>query len=256
MSGDEGAVLSVSHLSVRFGETRALEDVSADFSAGVNGILGPNGAGKSTLFRVLTGGLWPGAGQVRWLGRPVVSRRDVSGLQCALGYLPQDPGWFAGSSATDLCVYMAGLRGVPRAARRQQAARAIEAVGLRAKAKDRLSALSGGQRRRAFIAQALVNDPPILVLDEPTSGLDPVQRVQLRSLVGELGRQRTVLLSTHLVEDVAHIARTVFVLDAGHMIWHGPTAAMAERGAARAEDDAASRYERGFLAVLRSQGEP
>ena len=248
-----GATLSVAHVSVSFGEVQALDDVSAKFGTGVNGILGPNGAGKSTLFRVITGGLRPAEGSLGWRGRPVSTRPEISALQADVGYLPQDPGWFAGFTVTELCAYMAGLRGVPRSARLGRAADAVESVGLQEKASHRLSTLSGGQRRRAFIAQALVHDPAVLVLDEPTSGLDPVQRVQLRALVGELGRERTVLLSTHLVEDVAHIAQMVFVLDSGKLVWYGPVSALAQRGAARAEDDAASRYERGFLAVLRSE---
>ena len=246
------SLLAVQGLSMRFGHTQALDGLSVEFVRGVNGILGPNGAGKTTLFRVLTGGLRPTSGSVLWRGRSVEDRGLRKEYQSQVGYLPQDPGWFEGFTVSELCVYFAGLRGVPRKERIRRTAEVVDAVGLGEQANQRLKELSGGQRRRAFIAQALVHSPDVIMLDEPTSGLDPVQRVQLRELVAILGQDRMVLLSTHLVEDIARTAQQVVVLDAGKMIWRGAPNELSRLGGRRgdAEDAVTTAYERGFLSVL------
>jgi len=239
-----------------FGRTRALWALSVGFSQGVNGILGPNGAGKTTLFRILTGSLRPTSGFVLWQGESLRDRNWMKKYQRQVGYLPQDPGWFEGFTVGELCAYFAELRGVPRSDRAKRVAHVIEVVGLGAEAKRRLKDLSGGQRRRAFIAQALVHDPAVVVLDEPTSGLDPIQRVQLRALVAELGRGRIVLLSTHLVEDVAQTAQRVFILDAGRLVWQGSPAELATVGWPTGDADGAvaTAYERGFLSMIQGSG--
>ena len=243
-------ILSVEALTVSFGSVRALDGVSVELPPGVNGVLGPNGAGKTTLFRVLTLGLRPRSGSVAYDGVALSSTRVRQAYQRSVGYLPQDPGWFEGFTALELCEYMAGLRLVPRRSRLGAAKSALSAVGLEHAASTKLSALSGGQRRRAFLAQALVHDPAVLILDEPTAGLDPVQRIQLRELVQQLGSARMVLLSTHLVEDVAHSCERVFVLNEGHVVWTGSPGALQRVGEQSAVSATVSPYEQGFLAVL------
>jgi len=246
------SLLSIQGVSRSFGQTQALQNVSVDFSEGVNGILGPNGAGKTTLFRVLTGVLQPSSGDVFWQGKEIKDRRWKQAFQRQVGYLPQDPGWFEGFTVKQLCHYFAGLRQVPRGVRAQRIEHAIDSVGLSEQAGTSLKALSGGQRRRAFIAQTLIHDPSILVLDEPTSGLDPVQRVQIRELVATLGRERVVLLSTHLVEDIAQTARNIVILDSGRLVWAGAPEELSRLGGHRgnANDSVTTAYERGFLAML------
>jgi ABC-type multidrug transport system ATPase subunit len=248
-----GISLEVEGVDVSFRDICALSDVSIVFGVGVNGILGPNGAGKSTLFRVLTGILRPRKGRILRDSAAITTGRELSVYQSHIGYLPQDPQWFDGFSAQDLCVYFAGLRKVPRQKRLGAAELALELVNLTDKKHEKLGNLSGGQRRRAFIAQALVHEPDILILDEPTSGLDPIQRIKLRELVSALGESRIVLLSTHLVEDVAHISRQVHILDMGKVVWSGSPLEMAQIGVGSERDGVGSglsQYERGFLSTL------
>ena len=247
-----GDSLAARDLGRTFGRTQALRGVSVGFVEGVNGILGPNGAGKTTLFRILTGALRPTSGSVLWQGESLRDRNRMRQYQRQVGYLPQDPGWFEGFTVMELCGYFAALRAVPRRERSGRVAGAIDMVGLGAEARKRLKDLSGGQRRRAFIAQTLVHDPGVIVLDEPTSGLDPIQRVQLRELVADLGQGRIVLLSTHLVEDVAQTARRVFVLETGRLVWQGSPAELSKLGGRRGdtENSVTTAYERGFLATL------
>jgi ABC-2 type transport system ATP-binding protein len=177
--------------------------------------------------------------------------KTLRNYQNSIGYLPQDPSWFEGFSTRQFCDYFAGLRAIPRGKRQLAVAEALREVDLQDKGETQLRSLSGGQRRRAFIAQALVHDPAVLVLDEPTAGLDPVQRIQLRELIARLGQSRTVIMSTHLVEDVAHIASSVVVLADGQVKWLGTPEELAER--ATATTDSASIFERGFLAVIREE---
>jgi len=244
--------IRVEGLGVCYGRVQALDDVNCTFSAGITGVLGPNGAGKSTLFNALTNVLTPSSGRIFrdgvLLDTPGAWRRHLE----RLGYLPQDPGWFDGFSVMELCLYMAGLRAVPARQRRAAAEAAVASVGLSKQSSTRLKALSGGMRRRAFLAQAIVHDPPVVLLDEPTSGLDPVQRLHLRELLAEMGRQRAIVLSTHLVEDVAHIASDILVLDRGHLVWSGTPERLAALGATADSDglSAATPWEQGFMSVL------
>jgi ABC-2 type transport system ATP-binding protein len=242
--------VAVEGLSVRFGSaTIAVDELTAEFGPGVNCILGPNGAGKTTLFRVITGAIRPTDGNVSINGAPLRDKSVFRQYLANLGYLPQEPSWFEGFKTLEPCEYVAGLRRMPRKERRPRAREALERVGLSSQEMVPLAALSGGQRRRAFLAQALVHDPAVVVLDEPTSGLDPAQRVQVRSLISSLGERSTVLLSTHLVEDAAHVADTIIVLENGSKAWQGSPQGLAELGT-RTEERATSAYERGFLSLL------
>jgi len=230
----------------------ALRGLSAEVAVGVTGILGPNGAGKSTLLRLLAGLELAHEGVVRFDGAPVVTHADASRLRESVGYLPQDPRWSRSMSVHDLVRYFAvswlGRSGAVRVAD------AIDAVGLSDRRDTPIGRLSGGQARRAFLAQALVHDPSILVLDEPTAGLDPVQRVRLRQHVLATSGGRAVVWATHIVDDLLSLADRILVLDEGRLVWSGPPHALEELGASADRDDGMgdgmSAGECGFLAVL------
>lgn len=205
-------------------------------------LLGANGAGKSTLMRVMVGVLPPSHGEVR--------RSGSSGL--SPGYLPQDFTAPRMARVDDYLAFVAWCRSSRRArVSGQDVAQALAAVDLTARAGYRSGALSGGMRRRLGVAQAILGGPDVVVLDEPTVGLDPVQRAELRELVVELGRQRTVVVSTHLAEDVAAIADRVLILADGAQVFDGTVGDLAARGGASTVSSEA--VEKGFLAVVRQE---
>jgi ABC-2 type transport system ATP-binding protein len=214
--------LTVTDVTKSFGRTRALRGVSVSLDAGITGLLGPNGAGKTTLLRILATILPPDAGSVRILGRAPGEADGRLSIRRRLGYLPQDLGLYPRFTVFEFVDYVAILKEMTdRRARHEEVRRVIALVGLEAVARRRIKALSGGMRRRAGLAQALLGDPDLLVLDEPTAGLDPEQRLRFRELISRIGEQRTVLLSTHLTEDVAALGGRVVVLHQGHMRFDG-----------------------------------
>jgi ABC-2 type transport system ATP-binding protein len=212
----------------RFRATTALYDVTLDLSPGVTGLLGPNGAGKTTLLRIVATALSPDTGSVRVLGRDPADPAGRLAIRRRLGYLPQDAGAYAGFTAFAFVDYVAVLKEMTeRSARHAEVRRVLDAVGLGDRAHQRIRALSGGMRRRVGLAQALLGRPDLLVLDEPTAGLDPEQRLRFREVLAGLPADTTVLLSTHLTEDVAALCPRVVVLDAGRVLFQGETAALA-----------------------------
>jgi ABC-type multidrug transport system ATPase subunit len=218
--GPGSAVITVAGLTFRYrGGTTALDDVSLSWPPGVVALLGPNGAGKTTLLKLLTGVLPVRTGTVR-----VASVARAADRNHAVGYLPQSASWPGQFTVTEFVSYLAWARGVPSRHRSVRVRASIADVGLAGCAETRLSRLSGGQHRRAMLAQALVTEPAVLVLDEPTAGFDPVQRVAFRELIAALGTSRTVVVSTHLVEDVEAIAGWVTVLDRGRVAFDGSRA--------------------------------
>ena len=238
----------VEELVVAYRRRRVLDGLDLALDRGVHGLLGPNGAGKTTLVRVLTTVLRAQGGQVRLLGQDVSGREGRTQVRRRLGYLPQQLGYFPGFTVREFVEYMAWLKEVPAARVPSAVDEALERVDLSARAGSRMRTLSGGMLRRAGIAQAIVNDPELLLLDEPTAGLDPEQRVGFRALLRELGADTTVVVSTHLVEDVASACTGVALLDAGRVVFTGTPDDMAAAGA-DGEGDTAS--ERGYLALLR-----
>ena len=184
------------------------------------GLLGPNGAGKSTLMKLLVAALEPTGGAILVNGQPL--RKNERMLKEQLGYLPQDFGLFDELTVRQFLDYMAALKGL----RRSKAAidKVIGMVGLQEKSKAKIRTLSGGQRQRVGIAQALLNHPQLLILDEPTAGLDPKERVRFRDLIAQWGEHCIVLLSTHIVSDIAHIADVVLLMKEGRIIHNGPAA--------------------------------
>ncbi len=210
--------LVLDRVTKQYGPKIACDRISLQAGPGVYGLLGANGAGKTTLLRMICGVLRPTSGDIRFAGLDVSSE----GYRARLGYLPQDFGYYPEFTALDFLLYLAALKGLPRAAARQQSRDLLELVGLTGEAGHRIRTFSGGTRQRLGIAQALLGDPQLLVLDEPTAGLDPKERVRFRNLIARLGARRTVLLSTHIVSDVEHIAGTILILKSGVLLQSGP----------------------------------
>ncbi len=202
--------------------TAALAGIDLDLYQGVVGLLGPNGAGKTTLLRMLATVLGADQGSVRILGRDPALGAQRTEIRRRLGYLPQELGYPRGFSAYGFLDYMAVLKEWDDPARRRtEVRRVLEQVDLGDRATKRIRALSGGQRRRVGLAQALLGTPELLVLDEPTNGLDPEQRVSLRHVLAEVGRAATVVVATHQTEDVAALCERVVVLDGGAVRFDG-----------------------------------
>jgi ABC-type multidrug transport system ATPase subunit len=236
----------------RFGRHKALNGIDLEVGPGVFGLLGPNGAGKSTLLRILATVLKPGAGSAQLLGLDPGSHRDARLIRRRLGYLPQQFGYYPNFTVFEFIEYFALLKEMDPAKVRPAVARVIEQVGLEDRAKSRLKSLSGGMLRRVGIAQAMVNTPSLLVLDEPTAGLDPEQRVRFRSLLREFGKQSTVFVSTHLVEDVAAACDELAVMQTGEMRFRGTPGALIDLGkrSDAVVDEAESAMERGYRLAL------
>jgi ABC-2 type transport system ATP-binding protein len=212
-----GVPVELESVDRRFGKLTALDDVSFDLKPGeVLGLLGPNGAGKTTTMRVITGFLRPDGGQVR-VGDIDVGREPVQARRL-IGYLPESAPVPRELTVRGYLSYCAKLRRLPRAGRRSAVDNAIDQAGLGTVAHQVIGTLSKGYRQRVALAQALVHDPPVLILDEPTAGLDPRQVADTRSLIARLGRQRSVLFSSHLLAEVSALCRRVVILDRGRVV--------------------------------------
>lgn len=211
--------LELDRLSKQFDSKIVVDRVSARFGLGVHGLLGSNGAGKTTLMRMVCDLLRPTFGQVLLDGKDIRSLGD--GYRSLLGYLPQDFGSYPGFTALDFMEYMAALKGINRRFSRGRSMELLDMVGLDGDAGAKVGTFSGGMKRRLGIAQALLNDPAVLVLDEPTAGLDPRERVRFRNIISNLAQDKMVLLSTHIVSDVEYIADDILVMCAGSFIMRG-----------------------------------
>ncbi|WP_018907676.1 ABC transporter ATP-binding protein [Salinispora arenicola] len=236
-------------LLVRAGRHLAVDGLDLALGAGAHGLLGPNGAGKSTLMRALATVVKPAGGQLTLLGARVDGRADLRRFRQRLGYLPQQFGFYPRFTVREFVEYMAWLKEMPKGTIPQAVQRAIDRVGLADRADKRMKTLSGGMLRRAGIAQAIVNDPDLLLLDEPTVGLDPEQRLDFRDLLWDIGTNSCVLVSTHLVEDVAAACSDVVLIDKGRLLWQGAPTQLTAQG----EPDGAgnSDIERGYSSLLR-----
>ena len=219
--------LSIDRLTKHFGRKIAVDCVSAALTPGVYGLLGANGAGKTTLMRMLCAILEPTSGEVRLDGKDVVAMGEA--YRDVLGYLPQDFGYYPSYTAAEFLSYISALKGIPRDRARKRVQELLSMLDLTAVADKKIKTFSGGMKQRVGIAQALLNDPQVLILDEPTSGLDPKERVRLRNLLSEYAGNKIVILSTHIVSDVEAIADQVFIMNAGRFIAHGTVQELAQQ---------------------------
>lgn len=235
-------------LTQRFGRVPVLAGLDLEIGPGVFGLLGPNGAGKTTLLRTLATISEPASGSICLLGRDPSDHRQLREIRRRLGYLPQHLGYYPNFTVFEFVEYFALLKEMPTRDVRRAVARAIERVDLADRARSKLKTLSGGMLRRAGVAQAIVNEPELLLLDEPTAGLDPEQRVGFRALLREIGDRATVIVSTHLVEDVGAACTEVALMEGGRIVFHGTPDALIALGEASGIGD--SPLERGYSAVL------
>ena len=212
--------LAIQNVSKRYNRAVwGLRDFSLCMTPGVWGLLGPNGAGKSTLMRILATITKPTEGVVTWDGQDI--SRAPDGLRRVLGYLPQDFGVYPNLSAVEFLEYMAAVKGMDGRQSRRRIDELLQLVNLVDAARRPLGGYSGGMKQRVGIAQALLNDPQLLIVDEPTVGLDPEERVRFRNLLSDLSGQRVVILSTHIVSDVEATATQIAVMNSGHLLLNG-----------------------------------
>ena len=223
--------VNIDQLSKSYGtrlrRIQALDQVTLQINPGMFGLLGPNGAGKTTLLRIIATLLKPTHGRVTVDGFDVSDRRQKWVIKQLLGFLPQELGLYNGLSPAEFLDYIATLKNLHNPHVRAEAVAQVMALtGLRSVAHQRIGTLSGGMKRRVGIAQALLGDPQLLIVDEPTAGLDPEERVRFRNLLAGLATERIVILSTHIVEDIAATCNMMAVLDQGRVRFHGAPSAL------------------------------
>ena len=209
--------LTADRLTKQYKNKIAVDRMSFTLTNGVTGLIGANRAGKTTLMRLLSGILIPTSGTVTCDGMDV----DTEEYRDILGYLPQEFGYYPEFSGRDFLLYMSAVKGLAKPDAKRKTEDLIELVGLRDAARKKVRTYSGGMKQRLGIAQALLNDPQVLIMDEPTAGLDPQERIRFRELISGLGEDRIVLLSTHIVSDLEHIADRLMIMKEGRLIWQG-----------------------------------
>jgi ABC-2 type transport system ATP-binding protein len=208
--------LTIDHLSKRYGQNWALHQLSLRGEPGMLGLVGPNGAGKTTLMRMIATLLEPTEGTIRWNGQDI--RTHGQALRQVLGYLPQDFGAYPEFTGRQFLRYLAAMKGLPTSFASKRVDEVIEVVNLEQVADRKLPTYSGGMKQRIGIAQALLNDPELLIVDEPTAGLDPAERVRFRTLLSSLTRNRIIILSTHIISDVEAVANRLMILQKGRVL--------------------------------------
>ena len=209
--------LIIDRVSKQYNNKIAVDHISVKLQKGVYGLLGANGAGKTTLMRMLCGILKPTSGTITFDGVDVSEEQ----YRAVLGYLPQDFGYYPEFTAMDFLLYFAALKGIPKVQAKRKANELLALVSLDDVGRKKIKTFSGGMKQRLGIAQALLNDPKLVILDEPTAGLDPKERVRFRNLIETLGKDSIVLLSTHIVSDIEHIADQVLMMKEGQLIFQG-----------------------------------
>ena len=212
--------LVLDRVSKQYGNKIAVDRISTVFRPGVIGLLGANGAGKTTLMRMICGILRLTGGTISFQDEGTLDASEEL-YRDALGYLPQDFGYYPDFTGKDFLMYLAALKGLDKHTARRKCAELLRIVSLESAAGKKIKTYSGGMKQRLGIAQAVLNDPKILVLDEPTAGLDPKERVRFRNLIAELGKDSIVILSTHIVSDVEHIADRILMMKDGQFIYDG-----------------------------------
>ena len=211
--------LEFKNVTKQYGEVNAVNKVNCVMEKGIYGLLGVNGAGKTTLMRMLCTIVQPSEGQILWNGKDIWKLggeyREV------LGYLPQDFGYYPNYTAVEFLMYIAALKGIPKNVAKKRVTELLEVVDLSHVANKKVKTFSGGMKQRVGIAQALLNNPKILILDEPTAGLDPKERVRFRNLLSEYAGDKIVILSTHIVSDIEAIADEVLLMKKGKFVLQG-----------------------------------
>lgn len=207
--------LIIDRLSKQYKNRIAVDRICVKLHKGIYGLLGENGAGKTTLMRMICGILKPTSGTISFDGLDA----SEENYRAILGYLPQDFGYYPEFTGQDFLLYMAALKGIAKSQAKRKTAELLQLVSLQDVAKKKIKTYSGGMKQRLGIAQALLSQPKLLVLDEPTAGLDPKERVRFRNLIEELGKESIILLSTHIVSDIEHIADTVLIMKDGQLIY-------------------------------------
>lgn len=223
--------LSLDHLSKQYGSKIAVDSISAILTPGVYGLLGANGAGKTTLMRMLCGILEPTSGEVLFNDHEITAMGAT--YRNMLGYLPQDFGYYPNYTAMEFMLYMAALKGIPQNIAVKRIKKLLTTVDLNHVASKRIRTFSGGMKQRVGIAQALLNNPKVLILDEPTAGLDPKERVRFRNLLSEYAGDIIVILSTHIVSDIEAIADEVLLMKKGRIVQRGTVPELVQKAQGR-----------------------
>ncbi|MCS1352592.1 ABC transporter ATP-binding protein [Mechercharimyces sp. CAU 1602] len=211
--------LNIENVSMKYGKHVALRSIDLSLVPGVYGILGPNGSGKTTMMNILATLLRPTSGYVKWNGQDILKLQD--GYRNVVGFLPQQIGLYPEFTANDFLLYLAAIKGITGVQAKRRVEELLEWVGLTDVGSVKLGGFSGGMKQRIGIAQALLNDPDILIVDEPTAGLDPKERIRFRNLLSSVSSKKIVLLSTHIVSDIEYIANEIVVMKKGEVINKG-----------------------------------
>ncbi|MGD6894094.1 ABC transporter ATP-binding protein [Bacillus infantis] len=249
-------MLTVNSVSKHFGSHAVLKDVQLEFSNGVYGLLAPNGAGKTTLIKMLTTLLHPGKGEILYSGQNILSMGEA--YRELIGYLPQDFGYYKNYTPYQYLQYLAALKGISKKEADEKIPHLMKLVALEGAVKKKMGKFSGGMIQRVGIAQAMLNDPKILILDEPTAGLDPKERVRFRNLLSDLARDRIVILSTHIVSDVESIANEIIMIKDAKVLYKDSIANICRRldgkvFEAEIEFSEAADFRRNFLSLSERQ---
>lgn len=249
-------MLTVNSVSKNFGSHAVLEDVQLEFSYGVYGLLAPNGAGKTTLIKMLTTLLHPGKGEILYSGQNILSMGEA--YRELIGYLPQDFGYYKNYTPYQYLQYLAALKGISKKDTDEKIPHLMKLVALEGAVKKKMGKFSGGMIQRVGIAQAMLNDPKILILDEPTAGLDPKERVRFRNLLSDLARDRIVILSTHIVSDVESIANEIIMIKDAKVLYKDSIANICRRLDGKVfeteiEFSEAAEFRRNFLSLSERQ---
>lgn len=211
--------LQIDELSKNYGDIQALDKVSMEMENGIYGLLGPNGAGKSTLINLLTDNVKRKSGHILWDGTEILklgkAYRDI------LGYMPQEQGYYEDFTAGAFLMYMARVKGLKKKEAKERTEHLLKIVNLEANRNNKIASFSGGMRQRLMLAQALLNDPKILILDEPTAGVDPQERIRIRNFISQIAKDKIVILATHIISDVEAIAKEIVLLKKGKIIGKG-----------------------------------